>query len=145
MSFLLESTWLGMVLFFSMITIPSTLLMQWNHVWREKQLIKKLTVMNIIEAVWDHLERERKKKYSLNLKKNSWKCWKKPGIIYQKFTSKNFRTVSPKKFKMCLMPREVKKWWKLSDRKCHFKRTKHILFLILFLHILHLVHCFTDE
>ena len=27
-------------LFFSMITISSTLLMQWNHIWKEKQLIK---------------------------------------------------------------------------------------------------------
>ena len=54
--------------------------------------------LNIIEAVWDHLDRERNK---IHLKKNSGKCWKKPGIIYQKTTTENF---SPKEFKMWLVP-----------------------------------------
>ena len=49
----------------------------------------------------------QREKDSLNLKKNSGKCCKKLGIIYQKITSENFMTVSPKEFKMRLVPREV--------------------------------------
>ena len=40
MPFLQESVWLGMVLFFSITMIPSTLLMPGKSFWREKQLIK---------------------------------------------------------------------------------------------------------
>ena len=38
--FLQESVWFGTVLFFSVTMIPRTLLMQWNHIWRVKPLIK---------------------------------------------------------------------------------------------------------
>lgn len=43
---------------------------------------------------------EKEIKDSLSLKKNSGKCRGKPGIIYQKITKENFKTVFPKEFKM---------------------------------------------
>ena len=64
-----------------MITIPSTRLMQWNHIWRGKQLIKhwqswiglyRSPDLNIIEAVWDHLDRERNKTKSKEELKEAW-------------------------------------------------------------------------
>ena len=59
--------WLGWVLFFSITMFPSTLLMPVKSYLRRKTGDKTLTVMdwppqssdmNIIEAVWDHLDRE---------------------------------------------------------------------------------------
>lgn len=70
---LLESLWLGMVLFFSMIWILSTLLKGWNRIWRETDFKhnnrSQLTGIQVWtlkaeEAVWNHLDRERNK--SLN-------------------------------------------------------------------------------
>ena len=53
--------------------------------------------LNIIEAVWDHLERERNKGQPKSKKEVSGKYWRKPGIIYQTITKENFKTVPQNK------------------------------------------------
>lgn len=69
-TFPLESVCLGLFFFPSMITITSTLLIQWNHIWRGKTVANTLTVMNwlsdnqdlnIILAVLDHLGQRYKR------------------------------------------------------------------------------------
>ena len=56
--------------------------------------------LNIIEAVWDHLDRERNKGQPKS-KEGLWEVLKEASILYQKITKENFKTVSQKEFKMC--------------------------------------------
>ena len=134
MPFRLESAWLGRVLFFSMITILNK-----KHTGNavksyleRKTADKTLTVMdwppqspdlNIIEAVWDHLDRERNKgqpKSKEELKEMLKEAWYNiPEDYFWKL-----QDGLPKEFKMCFVPKEVT----LNTDFCHFVLKLFIFF-----------------
>ena len=64
--------------------------------------------LNIIAAVWEHLDREQNKRLKKKSKDELWEVLKEASYnsyIYQKITSANLRAVSPKEFKMCFVPK----------------------------------------